>query len=152
MLLLSCRLKRYALTDNFSIYNISINTNRFLFVSTKLSELNFKKIKIIYNIKLQTLYYKFIILNQIESTIIIFNSKSELFVIKKYKQNFSFYVQSICFKVKSNYIVFIIKVYIIAVDIYIVYKYINVVLQYILIILRDQFVLYKIAAICRKIY
>jgi len=152
LLLLFCRLKCYILIDNSSIYNISINTNRLLFVSTKLSKLSFKKIKIIYNIELQTLYYKFIVLNQTESAIIVFDSKSELFVIKKYKQNFSFYIQSVCFKVKSNCIIFIIETYTTVVDIYLVYKYIDIVLQYILITSRDQLVLHKIATVCREIY
>lgn len=150
--ILSCILKRYALTDNSSIYNISINTNRLLFVSIKISELSFKKIKIIYNIDSQILYYKFIILNQTESAIIVFDSRSEIFAIKKYKRDSIFRVQSVRFKVKSNCIVSIFKIYTIAIDIYIVYKYINVVLRYILITLKSQLVLYKIATICRKIY
>ncbi len=151
LLLLFCRLKRYILTDNSSTRNISINTNRLLFVSTKISE-SFKKVKITYNVNLQTFYYKFIILNQTESAIIVFDSKSKFFAIKKYKRNSIFYIQSVRLKVRSNCIVSIIKVYTIAVEIYIVYKYIDVLLQYILTISRDQFVLYKIATICREIY
>ena len=150
LLLLFCRLKCYALADNSSIRNISINTNRFLFVSTKTSE-SFKKVKITHNVNLQTFYYKFIILNQTESVFIVFNSKSKLFAIKKYKRNSIFYIQSVRLKVRSNCIVSIIEVYTIAVEIYIVYKYINVLLQYILAISRDQLVSHKIAAICREI-
>lgn len=149
--LLFCRLKCHALTENSSTRNIFINTNRFLFVSTKLSKSSFKKVKIIYNVEPQTFYYKFIVLNQIESTIIIFDNKSKLFVIKKYKRNSSFYIQSVRFKAKSDCIISIIEVYTTAVDIYIVYKYMNVVLRYILIISRDQLVLHEIAAICREI-
>lgn len=61
--LLSRKLKRYFLTNKFFMRNILINTNRFLFVLTKLLELNFKKVKVTYNVKSQTLYYEFIILN-----------------------------------------------------------------------------------------
>lgn len=135
--ILSRKLKRHVLTNNFSTRNISINTNRFLFVFIKTLKLSFKKVKVTYNINSQILYYKFIILNQAKFAIIIFDNRFELFVIKKYKRNSTFYVQNVWLKVKSNCIVFIFEAYIITINICIIYKYINIVLRHILITLKD---------------
>jgi hypothetical protein len=149
--LLSRRLKRHALADDSPTRNIPINTNRLSFVSTKPPESSFKKAKVTHNVEPQTLYHEFMALDQAGSAIMAFDGKSELFVIKKYKRDSSFHVQSVRSKAKSDCMVSIIEAYTTAVDICIVYEYMDVVLRHILATPRGQLVPHEIAAVCREV-
>jgi len=146
-------LKRYILANVSSTRNISINKERLLFVATRLSKSNFKKTKREKSVKLQIFYYKFMFLNQTESAIIIFNSTSKLFAIKKYKRIASNKIKNILLTqyFETVSVIFVIETFQTITEIYIVYKKINVLLRYILTILRNQFVSHKIEIICREI-
>lgn len=145
------KLKRHALADDSPTRNIPINTNRLSFVSTKAPESSFKKAKVTHTVDPQTLYHEFMTLDQAGSAIMAFDSKSELFAIKKYKRDSSFHVHSVRPKAKSDCMVSIIEAYTTAVEVCIVYEHMDVVLRHILATPRGQLVPHEIAAVCREV-
>jgi hypothetical protein len=111
----------------------------------------FIRAKATHNVEPQSLYHEFMALDQAGSAIMAFDSRSELFAVKKYKRDLSFHVESVRSKAKSDCVVSVIEAYIIADDMCIVYEYMDVVLRHILATPKGQLVPHEIAVICREV-
>lgn len=143
--------KKHMLANESFTRNLSININHFSFIIKRDVEHVVKKTKYHFIYKTYTSYHDFMSLNQVESIIIVYDSKYQLFAIKKYTINSIMKTNFVYLLRRNEFVIALLNVYTLDTHIYMMYECINVTLKHVLTTSKRQLKMHEITIICRKV-